>query len=136
MKIYLGFILLVLASCHENDSKKIIVRTYFSETKNVHISFTEINGKKEGQEFVYYPDGNIRTITTYRGGKKQGWQYWFFNSGTLDGDRLWIDNKKNGYCNDYYDTTGNTKTSLLYENDHLLYRETFDTNGVVINIEK
>lgn len=131
-----GIMLMLFVSCNGKNANQGIVRTYFPDTDNVRSVVLEINGKKERQEIIYYPNGNIRTITTYKNGLKQGWQYWFFESGTLDADRLWVNDKKNGYCNDYYDTTGNTKASLYYENDKLIYRKNFDKNGEVGKIEK
>jgi antitoxin component YwqK of YwqJK toxin-antitoxin module len=129
-------ICLLFISCNEKNIKQQVVKTFFSGTENVHTIVTKINDKSEGQEFIYYPNGNIRTITTYKNGLKEGWQYWFFESGVLDANRFWVKNKRNGYCTDYFDLTNYTKATLFYENDNLLLNQIYDTNGIVIKVEK
>jgi antitoxin component YwqK of YwqJK toxin-antitoxin module len=119
-----------------------------------------VNGKKEGKHFSFddagnvldisfytndslcgeslnfYPTGKLKSKMIFRGNKVNGAAYYFYPSGVIESIREWEDDKKVGYGLDFYDTTGETKASLLYNEDgFLIERKTYSREGNLINKE-
>jgi antitoxin component YwqK of YwqJK toxin-antitoxin module len=84
----------------------------------------------------FYPDGKLLAKVQKVNGKINGKAYYFYKSGVIMHERNWINGRKVGLCNDFYDTTGAVKAVLLYNNQgELYYKKVLSRTGEVLRIE-
>jgi antitoxin component YwqK of YwqJK toxin-antitoxin module len=130
---------------------------YYYDGKKIKRVINYIDGKKQGMAFEYDRNGKVSTILEYRNnylisrqkinrenkkGLKQGVWKEFYPDGKLHYEKNYVDGKLNGYFKEY-DTSGNLKFVIRYENgkvvneqpnesENLEIRNEYDDNGNLI----
>lgn len=75
---------------------------------------TYVNGKLDGMQIIYYPNGNITEEITYVGGVKQGNNNYYSPDGVLLKKLIYHNNKLHGPAA-YYDVNGNVTIKGFYK---------------------
>lgn len=150
MRIYFISIVLLLFSCN-NDSlhkdyysngslktsvsisknKKNGLAIHYYENGNIEAIETYINDTANGEVFSFYPNGYLERKSGVKMGVPNGYNYAFYSSGSIKEYRMWVNGKKQGYGEDYWEKDGDIKAVYFARNDTLTYERLFDTSGVV-----
>ncbi len=77
---------------------------------------------------TYYPDGQLKTISSYESGKMNGIERRYNEKGVLIEAVNYCDNKIDGFKNVYY-PNGALWRKELYENGRIVERIEFDEEG-------
>jgi antitoxin component YwqK of YwqJK toxin-antitoxin module len=87
-----------------------------------------INGKQEGIEKIYYPDGKkLSAERHFKNGKREGAEKWYFGNGKVKVELIYNDgNMEVG--RDYY-SSGRLKYESHYKNFKRISRVCYDENG-------
>ncbi|KAK3604954.1 hypothetical protein CHS0354_000618 [Potamilus streckersoni] len=77
-------------------------------------TFRELNSHKNGVIKEFFPDGTLRSETTYKNGIPYGTSLVFFKNGKLKKSVEFIDGKQSGMTITYYET-GQVKSEEMYK---------------------
>ena len=92
----------------------------FSPTGKLRCCYMIRDGKKNGEENEYYPDGKTpKLMLTWAGDLIQGMVKTWYKNGIVESQREMTGNKKHGICLAYYNT-GEPMLMEEYENDKLI----------------
>ena len=81
-----------------------------------------------------YPEGNLKTVTSYQSGKKNGIERRYKEDGSLEAATHYVNNKVDGFQNTYY-PDGSLWQKELYEHGKLVERIKYDEEGRIISQE-
>lgn len=94
------------------------------------------NDSLDGEVLRFYPNGRLELKANFDKGVAQGMAYYFYPSGVIKAFRYWNNGKMKGYVSDYWDTIGEVKAALYYdEQGKLVYKKNFDERGQFIGQE-
>lgn len=91
----------------------------FSPTGKIQCCYSIHEGKKEGEEWEYYPNEQPKIMLTWSTDQLQGMAKTWYKNGILESQRELSGNKKHGISLAYYDS-GDLMLMEEYENDRLL----------------
>ncbi|MFC7773064.1 toxin-antitoxin system YwqK family antitoxin [Flavobacterium sp. GCM10027622] len=94
--------------------------------------YTIKNNKFEGQNSIYYDNGNISRIRFFKNGEREGLHKLFYETGELLEEVNYSNGKTVGVSKTYY-TNGSIKSKAYYEEDKLKKIEKFDEQGNLIS---
>ena len=114
-----------------SNKKNGIVITYFSDGKIQNI-VNYLNDSLNGEVISFYSNGFIEKKVVYNMGVINGPYYSFYPSARIKEYRNWIFGKKEGYGEDYWESSGDIKAIYFSKNDILTYKRQFDSLGFVI----
>ena len=118
------------------DDRKVGKHIAFDSIGNIIQISTYKAGLLDGECLDFYATGKLKSKVNFQSGKINGAAYKFYPSGVIENIREWQNDKKVGYGVDFYDTSGETKASLLYNNDgFLIQRKSYKKNGTLIEEE-
>ena len=86
----------------------------------------------------FYKNGNLEAKTPYTSeAKRHGRVYFFYeNTGNLDAYFNYVDDKKFGLAQEYYDTSANLKSQMMYNsNEKVVWHRWYGKRGEIIKEE-
>lgn len=98
-----------------NDKNRVGVWKYFNHNGKLMSKEKYTNGALHGDQFVYYPDGQVTEITRYKSGLLEGVSSKYSSKGILIEEITYADNVLNGLAK-YFELNGNLKETGLYKN--------------------
>jgi len=95
-----------------------------------------INGKTEGEQKYYYPDGSLEAIANHINGEAEGIRKEFYeNSGIPKAEYLYVNGIKGGRYKIFYEN-GNLREEGHIEANHKVYVKEYDCNGQLKTIRE
>ncbi|MBS0628700.1 MAG: hypothetical protein JSS30_00575 [Verrucomicrobia bacterium] len=92
----------------------------FDPNGKLHCCYRISDGKKNGEEFEYFPDGkSAKLMVTWAQDQIQGMVKTWYKNGIVESQREMTGNKKHGICLGYY-SSGDPMLMEEYENDRLI----------------
>ena len=104
IRIYCFFLVLLLIACKQKDSTE------------------------------YYPNGNIKSITSLENQVAHGLFTDYYENGNLRSEVIYVDGLKNGLSTLYYPSENKYSTSeILWKNDSAYYQKNYDVGRRLVN---
>lgn len=118
------------------DSLPLQVMTFDMETGRLFYLETNISETESQEVLFFHNNGRVSSKENRNESINNGYAYYYYKSGVRMAWRYWIDDLKVGTANDFYDTTGNMKAVMLYNDlGQLYYRRNLDRQGNILSTE-
>ena len=98
-----------------NNKKRVGVWKYFNQNGKVISKENYEDGVLQGEQFVYYPDGQLTAISRYKNGSLEGISSKFSSKNILIEEITYANNVPNGLAK-YFELNGNLKETGFYKN--------------------
>lgn len=118
-------------SGHLLHNKKSGIVIYYYENGNIERIENYIRDTINGEVFSFYPSCYLEKKFVTKMGIIDGLYYSFYKNGVIKEYRKWVNGKKQGYGEDYWESDGGIKAVYFSRNDTLIYERFFDTLGTV-----
>lgn len=105
---------------------------HYYENGNVKSLEKYVNDTINGEVFSFYSSGFLEKKSITRMGIPNGASNAFFPNGRLKEYRYWVNGKKQGFGEDYWESNGNIKAIYWARNDSLKYERMIDSLGYVL----
>lgn len=117
------------------NNKRNGMSIFYYENGNIQSLEKYVNDTIDGEAFSFFSTGTLKKKTIMKMGIQDGVYYSFYPTGSIKEYRKFINGKKEGYGEDYWEKDGNIKGVYFSRGDTLVYRRLFDTLGYVIKTE-
>ena len=98
-----------------NNKNRVGVWKYFNYNGELISKENYINGLLHGEQFVYYPDGQVTAVSRYKNGLLEGITSKFSSKNILIEEITYANNVPNGLAK-YFELNGNLKETGFYKN--------------------
>jgi antitoxin component YwqK of YwqJK toxin-antitoxin module len=97
-----------------NDSVKIGERTFYPNSENVYLEFRIKDGKRNGECFSFFKNGQKQSLNTYENGLLNGEYKIWYQNGKLRVDGEYLNDKEVGSWT-FFDSLGTVIKSQEYK---------------------
>lgn len=128
--ILFGIIIVILSSCNSGSKLKVGIDYRISAAGDTILmernqdgtlieEYTIVNGKKNGQGWVYYPDGIVKVESNYKNGEQHGITRWFYRNGNVYEYARYKAGKRHGIMR-RFDEKGSLVAEIPYKHGELV----------------
>jgi hypothetical protein len=125
MKINVGFFLALIIFVGACKNQNNEIKEYAADgTLLKRTVFPDHAAREHYREYLYYPNGEIKTLTEYTNGVRDGRDFAYYDNGTIKTVFYYINGRLNSIGR-FYDSRGKITDKGLFINDSLVVKEEF-----------